>query len=74
MTLKEIEIGDHLGEEMVKKKDMKEDTVLMTEEAEDLVIEVEVKGKTGNKMMIMEKVKVDEVEDLGVQQKTGEIQ
>jgi len=70
MTLKEIEIGDHLGEEMVKKKDMKEDTVLMTEEAEDLLIEVEVKGKIGNKMTIMEKVKVDEVEDLGVQQKT----
>ena len=38
-----------------------------------MVIEVEVKGKIGDKMMIVEKVKVDEVEDLGVQLKTGEI-
>ena len=73
MTLKEIENRDHPEEEMQKKGEMKDDTVPMTEEAEDLVIEVEVKGKIGDKMMIMEKVKVDEGEDLGVQQKTGDI-
>lgn len=73
MTLKEIEIRDHQEEEMVKKEEMKEDTALMTEETEDLVIEAEVKGKIGNKTMIVRKVKVDEVEDLGAQQKTGEI-
>lgn len=73
MTLKEIENRDHQEEEMLKKEEMKDDTVLMIEEAEDLVIEVEVKGKIGDKMTIIEKVKVDEGEDLGVQQKTGEI-
>lgn len=51
---------------MVKKEEMMEDIVLMIEEIEDLVIEVEVKGKIGNKMMIVKNVKVDEVEDLGV--------
>lgn len=71
MTLKEIENRDHQEEETMKKEEKKEGTVLMTEEAEDLVIEVEVKGKIGNKMMIVETV--DKVEDLGVQQKTGEI-
>lgn len=73
MTLKEIENRDHLGDEMMKKEELRDDTILMTEEAEDLVIEVEVRGKIGNKMRIMEKVKIGEVEDLGVQQKTGEI-
>lgn len=73
MTLKEIEIRDHQEEEMVKKEEMREDTALTTEETEDLVIEAEVKGKIGNKTMIVRKVKVDEVEDLGAQQKTGEI-
>lgn len=73
MTLKEIENRDHLEEEMVKKEELRDDTVLMTEEAEDLVIEVEVKGKIETKTTIIEEVKVDKVEDLGVQQKTGEI-
>ena len=73
MTLKEI-VNRDLGEEMVKNEEMKDDTVLMAEEVEDLVTEVEAKGKIGNKTMIMKKVKVDEVEDLGVQQTTGEIQ
>ena len=73
MTLKEIENRDLLEEEMVKKEELKDDTVLMTEEAEDLVIEVEVKGKIETKTTIIEEVKVDKVEDLGVQQKRGEI-
>lgn len=73
MTLKEIENRDHPEEEMVKKEELRDDTVLMTEEAEDLVIEVEVKGKIETKTTIIEEVKVDKVEDLGVQQKTGEI-
>lgn len=73
MTLKEIENRDLLEEEMVKKEELKDDTVLMTEEAEDLVIEVEVKDKIETKTTIIEEIKVDKVEDLGVQQKRGEI-
>lgn len=70
MTLKETESRDHLGEEKMK-KELKDDTILMIEEAEALVREEEIKGKIGDEMRTTEKVKIGEVEDLAVHKKTG---
>lgn len=62
MTLKEIENRDHLGEEMMVKKEELKD---------DLVTEEEIKDKIGDEMRMTEKDKIGKVEDLAVHKKTG---